>query len=182
MASDNHNSDNDPAGNQSIPLQDLSRPPDTAIADERGRRRRTSSVSSAGGRPIPRRPLTGRSLRYERIAEDSPSPTDRAGAAPTQPAPMLTRPITSPYVSEPENVSPVDDLGGFAQAMTSVGLSFNGPQQRTVSRSVSLPAMRESEEHPDRLPQARDSMNEPEPEQYLPPPDANDDKIGRAHV
>ncbi|KAJ9202067.1 hypothetical protein DTO207G8_55 [Paecilomyces variotii] len=134
MASQNHGSDQDiRPGNQSIPLQDLSRPPEAVAADERGRRRRTNSAGSPLSTHGSRRSLIGRGSlrRYERIAEDSPSPIERTGSYMNQPTRAGARPVPSPYVSDPGDASPIEDPAGFAAAMTSVGLSFDGPQPQT---------------------------------------------------
>ncbi|WEW55818.1 calcium channel protein [Emydomyces testavorans] len=62
---------------QPIPLRDLSRPPDTVIAEHTsGRAGRSRSIDSEDRRELGRRSLlSGRSgvRRYERLAEDSPS-------------------------------------------------------------------------------------------------------------
>ncbi|KAK2873529.1 hypothetical protein FQN49_002287 [Arthroderma sp. PD_2] len=74
---------NNPPGNHSIPLQDLSRPPDTVIADGAGRRARRATIED----DLPGRQRSGRGIRsmgrtisrrYERIAEDSPTGRDRS--------------------------------------------------------------------------------------------------------
>jgi hypothetical protein len=113
MAPDSQSPENDEnAPPNQIPLQDLSKAGD---AHERGRSRAGSSLFS---RPS----LIGRGSRrnYESVAEESP--VDSAG------------PSRNPFQHAPTNyndvTSPIDDLGGFAQAMSSVGLSFDGPQPR----------------------------------------------------
>ncbi|KAF3480166.1 calcium-channel protein [Arthroderma uncinatum] len=75
---------NNPPGSHSIPLQDLSRPPDTVIADGAGRRARRATIEDdVPGRQRSVRGIRsmGRTLsrRYERIAEDSPTGGDRRG-------------------------------------------------------------------------------------------------------
>lgn len=57
---------------------------------------------------------------YERISEVSPS---------------TNNPSQNPNVHEPEYATPVADPGSFAQAMSSVGLSFDGPPLHSASRS-----------------------------------------------
>lgn len=124
MASDNHNP-RSPSGNQPIPLQDLSRPPDTVIADGRGRNRDSNSSSGGGGGDglgIQRRSLIGRGSlrrRYERLGEDSPTSRERRDFDSTR---------DGQDVAEGDGEDgPIDDPGGFQQAITSVGLSFDGP-------------------------------------------------------
>jgi hypothetical protein len=129
MASNNHNPQS-PSGNAPIPLQDLSRPPDTVIADGRGRRRESSSSSGGGidGFGLGRRSLIGRGSmrrRYERIAEDSPTSRDRQGFNSTSQG--YPGPRGNPYATDGDGDVSIDDPGGFQQAMTSVGLSFDGP-------------------------------------------------------
>lgn len=119
---------NNPSGSHSIPLQDLSRPPDTVIADGAGRRARRATVEDA----LPERQTSvrgirsiGRTLsrRYERIAENSPTGGDRR---------------TGDYdnfesVSLSQDTSPTTfDHASFHQS--TVGLSF-GPQQSRHSGS-----------------------------------------------
>ncbi len=106
---------------QSIPLQDLSRPPD---GDD-------SPTSRSGGRTSvrsARRSVFGRthSSGYERLDESSPSPPDRYDA--DQPRPAPSRLQLSPYASNEDAHSPVNDLPTFAAATSSLGLSF-GPSE-----------------------------------------------------
>jgi voltage-dependent calcium channel len=105
---------------QSIPLQDLSRPPDE---DE------SQTPRSGGRRSVrsPRRSVFGRTQgsRYERLEEGSPSPPYRSEA--DRPRPATSRLQVSPYTSNEESHSPVDDLPTFAAATSSLGLSF-GPR------------------------------------------------------
>ncbi|KAJ5950888.1 uncharacterized protein N7479_009301 [Penicillium vulpinum] len=121
MAPDSQNIDNDEnAPPDQIPLQDLSKPGDAP--NERGR-------SRAGTGLFSRQSLIGRGSRrnYESIAKESP--IDSAG-----PSRNTFQPSQTSYT---EIGSPLDDLGGFAQAISSVGLSFNGPQSRTSSSDPS---------------------------------------------
>ncbi|KAJ5494192.1 hypothetical protein N7463_010279 [Penicillium fimorum] len=114
MAPDSQNFDNDEnAPPNQIPLQDLSKPGDAL--NERGRNRAGTGLFS-------RQSLIGRGSRrnYESVAKESP--IDSAG-----PSRNLFQPTQTSYT---EIASPIDDLGGFAQAISSVGLSFNGPQSR----------------------------------------------------
>lgn len=114
MAPDSQSLDNDEnASPNQIPLRDLSKTGESL--HERGRSRAGSSLFS-------RQSLIGRGSRrnYESVAKESP--IDSAG------------PSRNPFQSQTrytEIASPVDDPGGFAQAMSSVGLSFDGPQSRT---------------------------------------------------
>ncbi|OQE41116.1 hypothetical protein PENCOP_c005G03447 [Penicillium coprophilum] len=114
MAPDSQNFDNDEntPPNQ-IPLQDLSKAGDAF--HERGR-------SRAGTGLFSRPSLIGRGSRknYESIAKESP--IDSAGPS--------RNPFQPSQTNYTEVASPIDDLGGFAQAISSVGLSFNGPQSR----------------------------------------------------
>ncbi|CAG8426892.1 unnamed protein product [Penicillium salamii] len=113
MAPDSPSRDNDEnAPPNQIPLQDLSKSGDSR---ERGRSRATTSLFS---RPsLARR---GSRRNYESVAEDSP--IDSAGPS--------RNPFQHPQTGFNDITSPIDDLGGFAQAMSSVGLSFDGPQSR----------------------------------------------------
>jgi voltage-dependent calcium channel len=109
---------------QSIPLQDLSRPPDDDDDDN-------SQVSRSGGRSTVRSPRMGvfgrtHGSRYERLDEGSPSPPFRSEA--DRPRPTTSRLQVSPYVSNEGAHSPVDDLPSFAAATSSLGLSF-GPSE-----------------------------------------------------
>lgn len=112
---------------QSIPLQDLSRPPDENASSGRKGRRRTSSSGSARIASS-RQSLLGRTplgKKYERIDEGdgSPGPTNRARAEPLRPMLYSTQQDGSPYGNIDESASPIEDLGGFAAA--SVGLTFD---------------------------------------------------------
>ncbi|OJJ49743.1 hypothetical protein ASPZODRAFT_89183 [Penicilliopsis zonata CBS 506.65] len=140
MASSNHggreNRDDQPSGVQPIPLQDLSRPAD---AGERGRRR----TSSAASRFLSRRSLVGgASFRnYERISDASPIVDGRVEVdfpdANARASPYVDTTAENPQQNDHHNnnTHAVDDLGGFARAMSSVGLSFESPQQRTTPLS-----------------------------------------------
>ena len=110
---------------QSIPLQDLSRPPDISINDgeEFGHRRSVSGRARAllGTRSS----FHGRlntSGTYERVAEGSPTRHERSHSA----LPHVTTPRNahqSPYTYDDGELSPVN-AGDFQAAMGSVGLSF----------------------------------------------------------
>ncbi len=117
---------------QSIPLQDLSRPPDTPNDDDGWGDERRSFIGRRRGSLLGnRQPFRGRvstTGRYERVVEGSP---ERA----TPGIPHVTTPRivhqAAPY--DDGEVSPVNP-GDFQTAMGSVGLSFDntGPP---VSRS-----------------------------------------------
>lgn len=119
MASQDHSPPKFPTP-QSIPLQDLSRPPDN---DE--------SQTSRNGRPSIRSPrrsafARGHGSRYELLEEGSPSPPYRSeGDRPRLTTSSLQ---VSPYRTNDEPHSPIDDLPTFAAATSSLGLSF-GPSE-----------------------------------------------------
>jgi voltage-dependent calcium channel len=111
---------------QSIPLRDLSRPPDPRYtshgewSNDRGRSRLTSEANLAAS--------TSYGTRYERLEDVSPSPTERITVNNGMPPP-------------PRILEPVDDGHGspiepaaFQDAIGFAGLSMPGP-------SVSRPAM-----------------------------------------
>lgn len=110
---DHGNDDNNPSADHPIPLQDFSRPPDIPLAEDRGRSR-----ISRGSRFLSRPSLGGGSSNYERVSEGSPVEPSAASL------PRLN-------LHEPEDATPVEDPGSFAQAMSSVGLSFHGPAARS---------------------------------------------------
>ncbi|CAI7660877.1 unnamed protein product [Penicillium glandicola] len=121
MAPDSQNLDNDEnAPPNEIPLQDLSKP--GGALNERGRSRAGTSLFS-------RQSLIGRGSRrnYESVAKESP--VDSAG-----PSRDPFQPSQSSYT---EIASPLDDLGGFAQAISSIGLSFDAPQSRASTSDIS---------------------------------------------
>ncbi|KAH8425977.1 calcium channel protein CCH1 [Aspergillus melleus] len=103
------------SSDHSIPLQDLSGPPDIGRHEE------------VGSRFLPGRSLTrrGRSeTNYARIAEDSPvDSTTAAGTA-----------RRHRQGSDAHDAFP-DDPGAFAAAMSSVGISFSGPPDHPATRS-----------------------------------------------
>ena len=115
------------ATRQSIPLQDLSRPPDGddgsgSSSDSRRNYGRTSRFS------LDRRSILGRprqASRYERIAEGSPSRSEDMRSL---------RPRTSSRLdglqrtnSNDEMTSPLEDVHGFANATGGMGLRFDAP-------------------------------------------------------
>src|SRR5947207_12330851 len=131
MASSNHHDSQYPQNNQSIPLQDLSRPAGTAIADEHRHSRRRSWYSSNRVRQsygIGRHPVmssTSRGRRYERLAEDSPNLHETYVSNTVQPASLSQGPGASPYRSGDGRATPPPNPGEFQQAISSVGLSFH---------------------------------------------------------
>ncbi len=127
MASNHFNPQN-PSTPQSIPLQDLARPPDSHdITDDE--RRHSRGFRNSGRSLLRNRESIGSrgafGRRYERIGEDSPSPTDRNTG---RNVPNLTTPNNiyhSPYYEEGP-YSPLEDGVGFQDAMGFAGLSFQG--------------------------------------------------------
>ncbi len=120
---------------QSIPLQDLSRPPDSPL----GGRGRTRSVSEKAKALLSKRQSFGGRINtaYERVDEGSPPAHGRT-------------PLDLPRVTTPRNahqpgsnyeegdLSPLD-VGNFQAAMGSVGLSFDhaGPSHTSLAASGS---------------------------------------------
>ncbi|KAI9800334.1 MAG: hypothetical protein M1825_004104 [Sarcosagium campestre] len=106
---------------QSIPLQDLPRPGSRDITDGGGRYAQTTS----GGQHR----MSGHGhwgSRYERVAENSPSPTESRRSRPT-PRPSDTRRDGSRHnPDDEEDGLAVEDLGGFQEALGFAGLSFQG--------------------------------------------------------
>uniref|UniRef100_A0A093VLY1 Calcium-channel protein CCH1 n=1 Tax=Talaromyces marneffei PM1 TaxID=1077442 RepID=A0A093VLY1_TALMA len=130
MASNNnqgHVPGRDPS-QRAIPLQNLSRDESDDfenIDDRRGRRRSSGARTGHGPR---RSLLTGGGFKtYERVAEDSPSPKDRVGLRITQPSTARLR-ENNPYASDDHDF--VDDPGGFAEAMGSIGFGFRPSSPR----------------------------------------------------
>lgn len=126
-----------PSTPQSIPLQDLSRPPDSQdiAAGERTLRRSRSLLENShllsGGR------IAGR--RYERLTEDPPSPADRNALHPTSHMTMPLAPEQTQYAYDDDELSPVamEEHAAFQAAMGSVGLSFEAPE-RTSRQTSSM--------------------------------------------
>ena len=141
MASDHFNRRNSSAP-QSIPLQDLSRPPDPGEADNHGSIHRGS---------VSRRIFSGRvntPRQYERVSDDSPTATDRN----TLDLPHVTTPRNAhqpPSIYENGEMSPLTQ-SAFQGALGSVGLVglsleapapprpplSSGPSGRGRSRSI----------------------------------------------
>lgn len=157
MALDSQNLDNNEnAPPNQIPLQDLSKPGDAL--NERGR-------SRAGTGLFSRQSLIGRGSRrnYESVAEESP--IDSAGPS--------RRPFQPSQTSYTEVASPLDDLGGFAQAISSVGLSFNGPQSRASAPDPS-PSRGFDDDASDLDVVPLDPYDPHDPHGYNPPADGDD--------
>ena len=120
---------------QSIPLQDLSRPPDNDFSSSIKRSRRRTSSSGSIKLASSRQSLLGRNTlgrRYERIEESGGSQEDfrrqnRQVSEPLRPAAYDSRQDDNPYGDADETASPLEDLGGFAAAH--VGLSFDNQQE-----------------------------------------------------
>ena len=151
MASDRFNPRN-PSTPQSIPLQDLSRPPDPG---EAGNESNTHRRSASGGLFRTRQSFSGRvntPRQYERISEGSPTPTDRNRLD----LPHVTTPRNAhkpPSIYEDGEMSPVHQHA-FQDAVSSVGLSFgasatprppiSGAPSGRVKRSSSLGVITEA--------------------------------------
>ena len=141
MASD-HLSPQNHLTPQSIPLQDLTRPPDPALEGADGRAHRRSFGDRTRVFVGNRLSFSGRvntTGRYERVAEESPPGLNRNGLS----LPHVTTPRNAhqPYAYDEGELSPVN-AGDFQAAMGSVGLSFEpaGPSQ--LSLPLNPPAMR----------------------------------------
>lgn len=161
---------------QAIPLQDLSRSPDQSLEVDDGRRHRNSrSRNILGGR----RSFTGRvNTAYERV--DEGSPPARGGQ---HGVPHITTPRNAhqPYPYDDGEVSPVD-AGGFATAMSSVGLSFEpsfeptsespGPSRPAPGRRRStLNAPNGTDDLPALSMTPTPMLNEPDTDNYFSPQD-----------
>ncbi|KAI4263610.1 MAG: hypothetical protein L6R42_001245 [Xanthoria sp. 1 TBL-2021] len=139
---------------QSIPLQDLSRPPDISISDgeESGHRRSVSGRARAllGNRQS----FHGRvntSSRYERLSENSPTRHERSHSA----LPHVTTPRNahqSPYAYEDGEMSPVNvedfqaAMGGIVFEPARPSGSSTGPPPS--KRASTLGIITESESDP----------------------------------
>ena len=94
---------------QSIPLRDLTRPPDTVDVEHRGQgNTRGRSLLSGGSRPSS---STSYGTRYERLEDVSPSPTEREYLHTIMPPPRIQEPI------EEEHESPIENPAAFQAAM-----------------------------------------------------------------
>ena len=123
---------------QSIPLQDLSRPPDPySDSGDRDKHRRSVSGRARDALLGQRHSFNGRvntTGRYERVAEGSPTAQDRNRLD----LPHITTPRNAhqaPYPYEDGELSPVnlEDQANFQAAMGSMGLSFDPAGPSTFS-------------------------------------------------
>lgn len=124
----------------------------------------------------PRRSVFGRATgsRYERLEEGSPSPPYRSEV--DRPRPATSTLHVSPYASNEEAQSPVDDLPNFAAATSSLGLSFGSCEPSWLSSAstvkepirptIDVTATNDSYSSAGRRPSF-------EPEDQLPPGDAD---------
>lgn len=148
MASSSHDrrnhdeDDNNPPPNQSIPLQDLSRPAEIPLAGERGVGRR----GSASGGFFSRHSLfrRGSSRNYEGVADESP----------IEPSATATNPRRVHHPVNDGEESPIEDPSAFAFA--SVGLNFDPTPPEGRSRD-------EPGSDFDNIPLAPYGTNEPDP-------------------
>ncbi|KAL9633351.1 MAG: hypothetical protein Q9204_003437 [Flavoplaca sp. TL-2023a] len=138
---------------QSIPLQDLSRPPDISISDgdELGHRRSVSGRARAllGNRQS----FHGRvntASRYERLSENSPTRHERSHSA----LPHVTTPRNAhqPYAYEDGEMSPVN-VGDFQAAMGGIVFEPARPSRSStgpppLKRGSTLGIITESETDP----------------------------------
>lgn len=111
---------------QSIPLQDLSRPPDPTVSRSGGSERQRSVSGRARALLGNRHSFSGRlNTAYERVDEGSPPAHDRN----LLDLPHVTTPRSAhqpPYNLEDGEISPVNG-GVFQAAVGSVGISFDPP-------------------------------------------------------
>ena len=132
----------DQSSHQSIPLQDLSRPPDPALGNT-GRGRAKSVSESIKARLGKRQSFTKRiNTAYERVNEGSPPNHDRTPLD----LPRVTTPrnaLQTPSSYDDGDLSPVD-VGSFQAAMGSVGLSFDIAGPSSTSLAVSASPSRQS--------------------------------------
>ena len=132
----------DQSSHQSIPLQDLSRPPDLALSNTG--RGRTKSVSEKVKALVGKRQSFGGRINtaYERVNEGSPPTHDRTPLdLPRVTTPRNAHQIPSSY--DEGDLSPVD-VGSFQAAMGSVGLSFDHPGPSNTSPAASASPSRRS--------------------------------------
>ncbi len=120
---------------QSIPLRDLSRPPDSAdIVDGAQQHTRGRSLLSGGARPTSG---YGDGPRYQRLGDTSPSPTHRNNLRPTV-APSLTTQGGRSLRGDIETpISPVGNPADFQAAMGFAGLLVPDISVSHVPRSRS---------------------------------------------
>jgi hypothetical protein len=107
---------------QSIPLRDLTRPPDSVDAGDGSRRHnRGRSLLSGGSRPT-----SGGNAgpRYERLGDTSPSPTERASNRPSlAPSLALQRVQDSSRRIEDEAGTPTSPVGNPADFQAAMGFA-----------------------------------------------------------
>lgn len=127
MASDRHFSPHNHARRQSIPLQDLSRPPGPDYESSEGWRSDRTPRRRAGTLLGNRQSFSGRvNTGYERVNEGSPpAPDEEDRGLPHVTTPMNAHQPGREY-EDPE-LSPVN-AQNFQAAMGSVGLSFESPE------------------------------------------------------
>lgn len=123
------------SSHQSIPLQDLSRPPDPALSNTG--RGRTRSVSEKKKAVFGKRQSFGGRVHtaYERVNEESPPTHDRTPLDP----PRVTTPRNAhqpPSSYDEGDLSPVD-IENFQDAVGSVGLSFDHAGPSSISKAAS---------------------------------------------
>lgn len=127
---DNARYPRDQSANQSIPLQDLNRPPDAA--DPEGQHRRTLSDR---GRSL-LRSRDSRNTRYAPISESSP-PRDAHRPSPLHLSTQGLHNGGGGPASSP--LSPVGDVGAFQNAIGFAGLSFEDEAARRERPSMVSP-------------------------------------------
>ncbi|KAI9644918.1 calcium channel protein [Ciborinia camelliae] len=134
-----HGSNNSSSPPQSIPLRDLTRPPDSADLGDDGRRltRGRSLLAGGGIRPLASiNPGTG----YERLGDSSPRPAGRSNRA-GGPVPLTLQPsLGGGHEDEVETpTSPVGNPADFQAAMGFAGLNVpdinlsHAPRERSMS-------------------------------------------------
>ena len=163
MASDRSSLHNHPR-RQSIPLQDLSRPPDNEPESPGGWR--------SGRIPRRRSRFSGRvNTAYERVEDGSPPGPEGESAG----LPRVTTPRNAhqpPVSYEDGELSPVN-AQNFQAAMGSVGLSFDPPEFSTPSPGKRRSTLNVITEHENMsassLPVHR--VEEPEPDAFFSPQD-----------
>ena len=174
MASDRSSPHNNQR-RQSIPLQDLSRPPDqTSDSNEgpspgRSSRRRTRTPLGH------RQSFSGRvNTAYERVDDGSPpAPIEEVSGLPHVTTPRNAHQPPIPY--DDGEVSPVN-AGNFQAAMTSVGLSFGPPGPSGPSpgkRRSTLNVITENDAVSTDSFSTSHSIDEPEQDTYFFPQDTD---------
>ncbi|KAI9814449.1 MAG: calcium channel protein [Pycnora praestabilis] len=128
MASNKYAPQN-PSSSQPIPLQDLTRPPDSQDASD-GKRRHSRRATLRESILLRDRESIGSrrgfSTRYEAIEDHSPSPWDRDTKVPVTQITTPSGTHQSPYIDDAGETSPLENRGGFQEAMGFAGLSFHG--------------------------------------------------------